>query len=51
MQLRFTAAIAVFSTACGARSGLGVSETDEIRDAADGTAGTQNHRRSDHGSR
>src|SRR5260370_23788105 len=36
MQLRFTAAIAVFSTACGARSGLGVSETDEIRDAADG---------------
>ena len=34
MQLRFTAAIAVTCTACGARSGLGVSEADDVRDAA-----------------
>src|SRR5262249_45185079 len=35
MQLRFAALIAATCTACGARTPLGVSDRDNVRDAAD----------------
>src|SRR5579859_428096 len=40
MRLGFAAAIAITCTACGARSGLGVYEADDVRDAAPDTPDT-----------